>query len=116
MRPPPDPAIERLTLRGMGERLLEQVHLDRGLGYAIKLLVLRPRRAIEEYLFEDRRRMIRPFTLLLLSVGVATFLYLEFLLPDDMVTEARAEWAHLPERVQSALAASFCWARRSRSS
>ena len=87
----------------MLDRLLEQFHLDRGLGYAIKLLALQPRRAVEEYLFEDRRRMIRPFTLLLLTVGVATYLSLEFVLKADAITEAQAELAYLPERVQRAL-------------
>ena len=44
-----------------------------------------------------------PFTLLLLSVGVATFLSLEFVLQESAITEARAELADFPERVQSAL-------------
>ena len=107
MKPPHDPAIERLTLNSMSARLLEQFHLDRGLGYTLKLLALRPRRAIEEYLFEDRRRMIRPFTLLLLSVAVATFLSLEFLLQENIAAEAEAELAHLPERIQRAFALSL---------
>lgn len=103
MRPPPDPPIERLTLSGIAEGLLEQLHLDRGIGYTIKLLVVRPRRAIEEYLFEDRGRMIRPFTLLLLSVGIATFLSLEFVLQEGAVSEVQADLAGYPERLRRAL-------------
>jgi hypothetical protein len=103
MKPPTEPKIERLSMDRLLESLLEHVHLDRGLGYTVKLLLLRPGQAIQEYLFVDRRRMMRPFTLLLLSVGVATFLSLKFLLEEGAVNQAGAELAAFPERVQGAL-------------
>lgn len=102
MKPPSDPAIARVTLRGIFDRILEEFHFDRGLGYTVKLLLLHPRRAMEEYLFVDRRRMLRPFTLLLLSVGIATFLSLELLLQEDPAAEAASQLADFPERVRDA--------------
>ena len=60
MRPPERPSIERVTIRSIVARVLEELHLARGFGYMVRLLIARPREAISEYLFEDRTRLVRP--------------------------------------------------------
>lgn len=74
--------IPRITLRRVGEEILEQFNLEKGFGYTIKMLFLVPGAAIQEYLFEDRQRMMRPLPLVLLLTAIATFLSFH-LLPLD---------------------------------
>lgn len=58
------------------------------MGYTLKRLILAPKAAILEYLFEDRDRLTKPFQLIVLLVAVATFLTL-LILPDteQMLTD-----------------------------
>lgn len=51
------------------------------MGYTIKRLILEPKEAIEEYLFEDRNKLTKPFQLIVLLVAIATFLTF-MVLPD----------------------------------
>jgi hypothetical protein len=97
---PTNPQIERITLRSIAGQVLEQLNLERGLGYTIKLLALDPGKAIREFLFEDRGRMIRPLPFLLLTVGVATYLSLQFLpLNQDMIARLHSDpgWNDTPD-------------------
>lgn len=106
MRPPERPSIDRITLRSILGRVLEELHLARGFGYTVRLLIVRPREAVSEYLFKDRSRLVRPTTLLLLTVGVATFLSLEFLIGEDSLTELEG-LEDLPPRVSATLTLMF---------
>lgn len=74
-----EPTPDRITLRRIAEELLEIINLERGLGYTIRELAVRPGQAIRVYLFEDRKRMVKPFAFLVLTVTIATFLSLRFL-------------------------------------
>ena len=82
MRVPKDPKLERYTLKKIGAQILEQLNLERGLGYTVKMWIIDPRRALEEYLFENRQRMTKPFPFLLLLVAIATFVSLRVLVPE----------------------------------
>lgn len=82
MKVPESLPIPRITMRRVGEEILEQFNLEKGFGYTIKVLFLTPGAAIQEYLFEERRRMMRPLPLVLLLTAVATFLSFH-LLPLD---------------------------------
>jgi hypothetical protein len=66
--------IARISWKSLTEHFLEQLNLERGLGYTVKQLLARPRAAVEEYLFEDRHRMVKPLGFLLLVVAIAAYL------------------------------------------
>lgn len=92
MKIPESSGLPRISWRSIAGDILEQLNLERGLGYTIRQLILRPRQAMQEYLFEDRRRMMKPFPLLLLTVGVATYLSMQFLLMgEDLATELQKD-------------------------
>jgi hypothetical protein len=96
----PSDAPSRITMRSIFNILLEQFHLEKGIGYTIKRWVLSPRQAAEEYLLEDRKRMIKPFRFVLLTVAIATFLSFQFMpIGEDLVAEMKADpnWAQIPD-------------------
>lgn len=72
MKIPEHIPIKRITLQGIGEEILAQFNLEKGLGYTVRELLVAPDRLIATYLFEDRSRAMRPLTLLLLVVTVTT--------------------------------------------
>ena len=73
------PTPERITLRTIFNELLLLANLEKGLGYTLKMLAIAPGRSIREYLYENRQRMTRPFTLLVLPATAATFLTQQFI-------------------------------------
>ena len=79
MKIPESLPFQRITLRSIGAEVLSQINLEKGLGYTIKMMLLAPGNAIQEYLFEDRRRMMRPLPLVLLLTALATFVSFQFL-------------------------------------
>ena len=87
MKVPETLLIQRISLRSIGEELLLQLNLEKGLGYTLKMLVLAPGKAIQEYLFEDRQRMMRPLPLVLLLTALATFISFQFLDLDKSFSE-----------------------------
>ncbi|MEN0002902.1 MAG: hypothetical protein AAF798_02115 [Bacteroidota bacterium] len=96
--------LERITMKSILGILLEQFHLERGIGYTVKQFILAPRAAIEEYLYRDRSRMIKPFRFALLMAAIATFLSFQFLpISDEMTEEFRNSdgYAQLPAYIQS---------------
>jgi len=74
---------ERITLKKVRSQILEQLNLEKGLGYTIKQFLIRPRQATEEYLYHNRKRYIKPFSFLLLTTAITTFLILEFFIKQD---------------------------------
>jgi len=79
MKIPENQPVPRITLSRVGEELLSQINLEKGIGYTIKMLITAPGAAIQEYLFEDRSRMMRPLPLVLLLTAIATFLTFQLL-------------------------------------
>ena len=77
------PTPERITIRTILNELLLMANLEKGIGYTIKALALFPGRAIREYLFENRDRMTKPFSFLVLTVAVATFVTTQLLIGDE---------------------------------
>jgi len=76
-----EPQIERITLKKIFKDVLYALNLEQGMGYTLKRLFVAPRHTIEEYLFEDRSRLTRPFQLIIFLVAIATFLTF-LILPD----------------------------------
>lgn len=75
----PQDAPERITIRHLINDLLLIANLEKGFGYTVKQLLLRPHRAVQEYLEVNRRRMMKPFPMLVLLVTIAAFLSLRLL-------------------------------------
>lgn len=71
---------ERITLKKLWTDILEQLNLERGLGYTIKQFLLRPGKASREYLYENREIYTKPFSFLLLTTAVTTFLMVQFVI------------------------------------
>ena len=69
-----EPKIERITLKKIFKDVLYALNLEQGMGYTLKRLFVAPRHTIEEYLFEDRSRLTRPFQLIIFLVAIATYL------------------------------------------
>jgi hypothetical protein len=76
---PQESTPERITLRYLANELLLIANLEKGFGYTVKQLLLRPRQAVVEFLQEDRKRMMKPLPMLALLVTLATFLSLRVL-------------------------------------
>ncbi len=96
----------RITLHSIFQTLLEQFHLEKGIGYTIKQLFINPKSAIDEYFYHDRKRMIKPSRFLLLTVAVATFLSYQFLgIGDEFMETLRNDPAYkmVPEAYRPAL-------------
>jgi len=58
---------------------MEQLNLERGLGFTIKKLFVDPRGAMHEFLFENRRPYVKPLPLLLLITGLTVFITFQFM-------------------------------------
>lgn len=61
----------RITLRNIGENLLEILNFERGIFYTIRGLALSPGKTIRHYLYEDRKKMVQPLKFLVIT-GVVT--------------------------------------------
>ena len=111
MKIPLQPAEERISLRQIAAHILEVLNLERGLGYTVKKMLADPYGAIREYLFENRRRMVRPITLLLLVVGITTYLSFRYF-PMDQQFVDEAEMKQLPSAIRPAIALILQWVRQ----
>jgi hypothetical protein len=94
MNVPEQPKLPRLSFRKIAEDALEVVNLERGIPYTFKRLVVDPGGAIQEYLFENRQRMAKPFPLLVLLVAVAAYMSYRFLNVNESVVDV---FANSPE-------------------
>ncbi len=102
MLPTRDNQLPRITFRHLGGYLLEEFNLQRGIGYTFKKWLLSPRKAAAEYLFVDRRRMMKPLPLLLLMATVTTLLSFYFLDIDRELSPGKLDGA-LPARLARAV-------------
>ncbi len=91
MKPPKTSPLPRISFRNILENILEQLNLERGIGYTIKKLIIDPYGAVREFLFYDRRRMMKPIPLMLLTVAIATFATLQWLPESSDLSGAIAE-------------------------
>lgn len=94
--------VERITLKSILDGILAQFNLEKGLGYTIKKMTLAPGKAVQEYLFEDRTRLTKPLTFVLLVVAIATFLSLRFMPPEALV-QKQVMNSSVPPSLQAAV-------------
>jgi hypothetical protein len=102
--------ITRISWKSLAEYLLEQFNLERGLGYTVKQLLIRPQKAIQEYLFEDRHRMVKPLGFLLLVVAIAAYLSSFLLAFDSDIAQLLMQdpfFQKLPEDIRNVFARFF---------
>ncbi|HKK78941.1 MAG TPA: DUF3667 domain-containing protein [Phaeodactylibacter sp.] len=91
---------QRISMKYLANELMLALNLEKGLGYTLWQWLVHPKRATQEFLYEDRRRMIKPIGLLALVLAVATYVSLKVLplgeplwedvkqdLPTEMLTE-----------------------------
>ena len=86
---------ERISVRHMFDVLLSAFNLDRGLGYTLKGLLIHPKKAVNEYLYEDRRRMVHPLRFLFFTTAIAAFLNLQFVMNEDEFAKGAAAGSEL---------------------
>lgn len=102
----PQKELERFTLQKIIKDILYVLNLEQGMGYTIKQLLIAPGATIQEYLFEDRNRLTRPFQLIVLLVAIATFLTL-LVLPDmdELIEELHKTegWDNFTPAVQESM-------------
>ncbi len=95
--------IERITLGYLYRHALEICNLERGLGFTVFRWVAQPRRAAQEFLFEDRGRYVKPFTTLALAVTLITFVSFQLFDLNAQMATANSQLAQLPEHFRPAL-------------
>lgn len=103
MKTPDKSPLERISFQHIFRQLLQVLNLEKGLGYTVKWLVINPHKAIYEYLYENRNRMIKPFAFVVLVAAVATYLTVTFIFKgDDLLQQLHADpdWDTVPERLQ----------------
>lgn len=101
--PTPSPELPRITWRFLGQQLMQVVNLERGIGFTCWQLLIRPGQAVREYLFVDRRRMVKPITMLVLALSIH-YLVAFGILGVDFIPETGFELPpNAAERVQQAV-------------
>lgn len=91
MKIPETIPVKRITLRSIGAEVLAQLNLEKGLGYTIRQLFVAPGQVIQEYLFEDRSRVTKPLTLVLLVVTITAFISLRYFPADGSIEKELAK-------------------------
>ena len=66
--------LKRIDRRYISHEIEHVLHLDRGFFYTVKELIVRPGKAVREFLFEDRRKLVKPVLFLILSSVIFTII------------------------------------------
>ena len=67
--------IERITLKKLIGDIGQVLNLEKGMLYAIKMLIVNPGRAVSSYLNEQRYVFFHPLRLLLITSAVSLFFF-----------------------------------------
>ena len=59
--------LKRIDRHYISHEIEHVLHLDRGFFYTVRELLLRPGKAVREFLFEDRKKLVKPILFLILS-------------------------------------------------
>ncbi len=85
-------SVERITWKRIGQEIMAQLQLEKGLFFTIRDLLVRPGQAIRSILFsQERNRYVKPVGFLILSAALAAFFFLEFSDVDSYFKEAFRE-------------------------
>ena len=75
---PHNTPLKRIEIKNIRDAVLELFNFEKGLGYTLLNLFLRPGEVVNKYLFEDRSKMVKPFGFVVLAATIATFLTVNF--------------------------------------
>lgn len=87
MQDTPKPA--RITMKTIGEGILDIFNVERGLLYTLFALALKPDQAIQTYFYENRDRLIKPFRYLIFTAAIATFITIQYMKKSGFLVEMR---------------------------
>ena len=66
--------LKRIDRRYISHEIEHVLHLDRGFFYTVRELMLRPGKAVREFLFEDRKKLVKPVLYLILCSVIFTII------------------------------------------
>lgn len=66
--------LKRIDRHYISHEIEHVLHLDRGFFYTVRELLLRPGKAVREFLFEDRKKLVKPVLFLIISAILFTLL------------------------------------------
>jgi len=66
--------LKRITFKSLMGFVLSVLNFERGILFSIKELIIRPKSVIDEYLKNDRKKLVNPVRFLVFSTAIATFL------------------------------------------
>lgn len=75
---PQNTPLKRIEIKNIRNAVLELFNFEKGLGYTLLNLFIRPGETINKYLFEDRSKMVKPIGFVVLAATIATFLTVNF--------------------------------------
>lgn len=78
---------ERITFKAVFNSILQVLNLERGIFYTLWVLTVRPGEAIREYIFEDRTKLTKPFGFLLLTIAIATYITITYMITEENMAE-----------------------------
>ncbi len=76
---PNNTPLQRFDAKYIRNALFRILNLEKGIGYTLWNLSVRPGTTLNTYLFEDRSKLAKPIGFLLLTATVATFLTVKFI-------------------------------------
>lgn len=71
--------LKRYSLKNIRTAILNELNLEKGMLYTLVNLIKKPGVVINEHLFEDRNKMVKPIPYLFLTAGFVTFITLKFI-------------------------------------
>ncbi len=76
---PQNSQLDRFQVKNLWRDILKILNLEKGILFTIYALTVRPGETINQFLFEDRSKLTKPFPFLLLTVTIITFLTVNFI-------------------------------------
>jgi hypothetical protein len=85
-------SVERITWKRIGQEILAQLQLEKGLLFTVRDLLVRPGQAIRSVLFSENRSLyVKPVGFLIFTAALATFSLLQFGDVDSYFSESFRE-------------------------
>lgn len=85
----------RLSMAKLWQDVLLAFDIEKGLVYTFYSLLIKPHKAVQSYLFEDRSRLTNPFKFLAISITLSTFILLNTqLLNKSLISEMQQGFEH----------------------
>jgi len=76
---PGNTPLDRFSVKKLWNTVLKALNLEKGILYTMINLTIRPGATLRMYLFEDRSKLVKPLSFLLLTTAIAAFLTLNLL-------------------------------------